>query len=201
VSPSDDRRLVLIAIAPPGLALVAIGHQVIDALAPRFITEPLTKSQAVALAAALAKGRRRPAHVASNRIDLRSRSDRSTHSATVYELVIPLLIAHSALAKPGANLSAASHDPPPSAVAVYCTYRAAADYSLYKPTSAADGQQLLTHLFSHTSPRTSDGGSCVSSSGCAPLPARAMDSRGHGAGQPDRNREVGRMQPISETGD
>jgi len=46
---------VLTAIAPPGLALLAIGHQVIDALAPRFITEPLTESQAVALAAALAK--------------------------------------------------------------------------------------------------------------------------------------------------
>lgn len=54
MSPSDDRRLVLTAIAP-GLALLAIGHQVIDALAPRFITEPLTESQAVALAAALAK--------------------------------------------------------------------------------------------------------------------------------------------------
>ena len=55
MSPSDVRRLVLTAIAPPGLALLAIGHQVIDALAPRFITEPLTESQAVALAAALAK--------------------------------------------------------------------------------------------------------------------------------------------------
>lgn len=51
----EDRRLVLAAITPAGRALVPIGHEVINSVAARFITEQLTERQAAALETALSE--------------------------------------------------------------------------------------------------------------------------------------------------
>ena len=49
-----DRRLVLAEITAEGRALVPAGHQIIEAVAARFITGTLTEQQAAALASYLA---------------------------------------------------------------------------------------------------------------------------------------------------
>jgi DNA-binding MarR family transcriptional regulator len=50
-----DRRLVLAEITPAGRSLVPAGHQIIEAVAARFIAGTLTDRQATALASSLAK--------------------------------------------------------------------------------------------------------------------------------------------------
>lgn len=55
VTTRDDRRLVLAVITPAGRAAVPQGRDIIEAVAARYLTQPLTEPQLTTLGKALAK--------------------------------------------------------------------------------------------------------------------------------------------------